>query len=429
MPLQEPFEGCKAIGLALFGVELHAKDIVPGHCGRERRAVAARRRRMRGIGEMIAVKIIGLARRDHRMREARHDVVPAHMRNAQARLRIECPHRAADPAQPGVPTMFFARVGQQLHAHANSQKGRAVAAHPLLHRLDQPGNRRQTVHAGRESPHARQDDPVSARHHIGIGGDGNIACTRRDQRIVHRAKIARAIIDQGNGAHGRVLKDPLGRRNGIALARIDLNRLPQGTRECLVAAFGDVMVVLAVQRFEVQRDARRLGKALEPVREQFGVHLAKARLRIGRFIDAVRPPRNVEDAAGQRFVHRRMRFAVTGDAALVAQRLGNRLAQRERRILDGMMLVDMEVALHRHGDVDQRMARQLFDHMVEETDSGGHRIIARPVKIDGNRDIRFLGRALDSGGSHGAPIAPTFRVARRLSPLDPRPRGVHPPPP
>ncbi len=99
-----------------------------------------------------------------------------------------------------------------------------------------------------------------------------------------------------------------------------------------------------------------------------------------------------------------MGFAVAGDAALVAERLRHGFAEREGRILDRMMLVDVQIALHGHRNVDQRMARQLFDHMVEETDSGGHRIVARAVEIDGDRDIRFLGRALDGGGSHGMPL-------------------------
>src|SRR3546814_4930489 len=97
-----------------------------------------------------------------------------------------------------------------------------------------------------------------------------------------------------------------------------------------------------------------------------------------------------------------MRLAIARDAAFVAERPGDRFAERERRILDRMVLVDVKVALHAHRDVDQRMARQLLDHMVEEADAGGHRIIARAVEIDGDRDIRFLGRTLDGGGSHGA---------------------------
>eukprot|EP01137_Pigoraptor_chileana_P035163 Opistho-2@28780 len=405
---------------------LNADDIVLRHRGDEGSAMAAGRGDIDRVGEMIAVKIICLARGDHRMREAGHDVVPAHVRDAQARRRIERTHGAADPSEPRVATMLFARVGQQLHADADAEEGRTLAAHALFHRAHQPVDRRQSVHARGKRPDAGQHDAVGLRDKIRIGGDGNIVGARRDERIMHRAKIARAIVDQGNAAHFPALEDTLGRRDRIALARIDFDRLPQSARECFVHALGDVMVILAVEHLDVQRDPRRLREAVEPVREHLGVHLAEPRLREGRFIDAVRAPRNVEHAARQRLVHRRMRLAVARDAALVAERFCHRFAERERRILDGVVLVDMKVALHLHRDVDQRMARQLLDHMVEETDAGGHRIFARSVKIDGDRDIRFLGRALDGGGTHGAPIAPTFHSARRLSPLDPRAARVHP---
>src|SRR3546814_2518975 len=74
-----------------------------------------------------------------------------------------------------------------------------------------------------------------------------------------------------------------------------------------------MVVVLAIKGFDVQRDARGLREAMEPVREELGVHLAQSRLRETRFPDAVRPPRNIEDAAGQRLVHRRVRFAIRSD--------------------------------------------------------------------------------------------------------------------
>src|SRR3546814_14779759 len=100
-------------------------------------------------------------------------------------------------------------------------------------------------------------------------------------------------------------------------------------------------------------------------------------------------------------IHRRMRLAIARDAAFVAERPGDRFAERERRILDRMVLVDVKVALHAHRDVDQRMARQLLDHLVEEADAGGPRIIPRALSLDGKRAIPFLGRKLDGGVSHG----------------------------
>src|SRR3546814_21030275 len=70
----------------------------------EGRAMAARRGDIDRVSKMIAVEIIGLARRDQRMREGGDDVVPAHVRDAQGRCGVERAHRAADPAESFVAT-------------------------------------------------------------------------------------------------------------------------------------------------------------------------------------------------------------------------------------------------------------------------------------------------------------------------------------
>src|SRR3546814_20626478 len=78
--------------------------------------------------------------------------------------------------------------------------------------------------------------------------------------------------------------------------------------------------------------------------EHLGIHLAESFLRERAFPHEIRPPRNVERDARQRLVHRAQRVAVAADAALVAQRLRDRLAHRDAGILDGIMLVDMAIA-------------------------------------------------------------------------------------
>ncbi len=65
------------------------------------------------------------------------------------------------------------------------------------------------------------------------------------------------------------------------------------------------------------------------------------------------------------------------------------------------MLVDMEIALDLHRHVDQRMARKLFDHVIEEADPGFHRIASRPIEIDRHPNGGFRGVAFDSSSAHG----------------------------
>ena len=65
-----------------------------------------------------------------------------------------------------------------------------------------------------------------------------------------------------------------------------------------------------------------------------------------------------------------MRLAVAGDALPVAERFRERGAQRQPDILGGVVLVDVQVAVAVQGQVEQAVARQLLEHVVEEADAG-----------------------------------------------------------
>src|SRR5260370_38891016 len=81
-----------------------------------------------------------------------------------------------------------------------------------------------------------------------------------------------------------------GRGDRAGAARVDLDRLAQCACQPLEAGFDDVVVVLAVDVFDVQGDPGRLREGLKPLLEQFGVHLAELRPREGDLPDQIRPP-------------------------------------------------------------------------------------------------------------------------------------------
>jgi hypothetical protein len=62
--------------------------------------------------------------------------------------------------------------------------------------------------------------------------------------------------------------------------------------------------------------------------------------------------------------------AVSFDATLVAQRMQQAFAQGNTRILNGMMLIHIEVALGVDGEVHHAVLANLFQHVVEETETG-----------------------------------------------------------
>ena len=69
-----------------------------------------------------------------------------------------------------------------------------------------------------------------------------------------------------------------------------------------------------------------------------------------------------------------------------------------------MVLVDMEVALGADAEVDQGVAGDLLQHVVEEADAGGDFSRAGAVEVDGDRNVGFLGLARDRGAAHGGSL-------------------------
>ena len=142
-------------------------------------------------------------------------------------------------------------------------------------------------------------------------------------------------------------------------------------------------------------------EGLEELAHQFGVEGADL---LGRELDAEHEKgaaRNIERATAQRLVHWRIGMAITDDAAPLSQSLGHRLTKGNRRIFNRVMLVDVQVALDPAPDVDQRMAAELFDHVIEKSDPGRYVILAGAIEIDLDRDVGFVRFPGDSGGAHG----------------------------
>src|SRR6266478_3692608 len=205
----------------------------------------------------------------------------------------------------------------------------------------------------------------------------------------------------------RTAERPFRRGNLVSAPLIDADRLAQRARQALEAGFDDVVVVLAVNILDVQCDAGGLREGLEPLLEQLGVHFAELRLGEIHLPDQIGPVRAIERDAVQRLVHRDHRMAVAHDAAPLAERLGDGLADDVAGILGGVVEVDVEIAFGAQGDVDQAVARELLEHVIEKTDPGRDIIGTRAVEIDGALDSRFLGLAFDAGLAPG-------RVAQRV---------------
>ena len=100
--------------------------------------------------------------------------------------------------------------------------------------------------------------------------------------------------------------------------------------------------------------------------------------------------------------------------------------QGERRVLDRVVGVDVQVTLGAYGQVEPAVAGQLGEHVVEEADAGRDVAAARAVQVQLDPDLR-LGRVpLD----HRATAHPELLhrreervLLRRCARRDPQPTG------
>lgn len=139
-------------------------------------------------------------------------------------------------------------------------------------------------------------------------------------------------------------KDPLQHPftgHDLPLHALDpLQRHLQRLRQRLERALGTVVVVLAVERRDVQREAGVLRKRLEPVRQHLRTQRADA-LALDAEVDVrKRPVRQVDDGARERLVERRVGVAEASKTSGAAERLLEGVAERDEGVLGRVVVVD-----------------------------------------------------------------------------------------
>ena len=127
-----------------------------------------------------------------------------------------------------------------------------------------------------------------------------------------------------------------------------------------------------------------------------------------------RPPAEIDGRAGERVVHRHDRVAVARDPAPVAERPVERLAERERGVLDGVVVAGLEVAGALDDEVEPGVEGELLEEVVVDAGAGLDADAARAVEPEPDGDPRLGGRAQVAGARGRRPRrpAPGGRAAR-----------------
>lgn len=104
-------------------------------------------------------------------------------------------------------------------------------------------------------------------------------------------------------------------------------------------------------------------------------------------------------ALGKRLVQRHGRISEATDAALVPQRLLQRLTEHDGDVFDGMVRVDVGVTRGLDGQVNQRMLAERRHHMVVERHRRVDVSFAGAVEIQAQFDLGFAGFTNDGCGT------------------------------
>ena len=155
----------------------------------------------------------------------------------------------------------------------------------------------------------------------------------------------------------------------------------------------------ALQVVDVQRDQRVIDEALKKLVDELRVELADRAAGELRIQHQTRAAREIDHHARQRFIQRHIAVAVARQAALVAHRLLDRLADGNAHVFHRVVAVDVQIALALHIQIDQAVARDLVQHVVEKADAGGQLRLARAVKVEADFDLGLGGVARDFGGA------------------------------
>ena len=101
-------------------------------------------------------------------------------------------------------------------------------------------------------------------------------------------------------------------------------------------------------------------------------------------------------------------MAVAGDALFIAQRLRNRLPQRDGAVFGGVVLVNVQIAPHAALYVNEGMPAELLDHMIEKADSGLYLVNASAIEVHRHGNVGFFGLPRDRSCAHKRAYTPLF---------------------
>src|SRR4051812_48781820 len=146
------------------------------------------------------------------------------------------------------------------------------------------------------------------------------------------------------------------------------------------------MIRPAVEHLDVHVGASPLGEAFEEIRHELGLEIADLLDLYLEVDDSVHATREVDRRDAERLVHRHHEVAGAIDSPTISQRHRYRFAEGDADIFDGVVLVDIEVALGRDLQIESTVPGDELQHVIEESDPGADVIASAAVQLQAQSD-------------------------------------------
>ena len=104
----------------------------------------------------------------------------------------------------------------------------------------------------------------------------------------------------------------------------------------------------------------------------------------------------IESDDGERFIHGHDEVSGAVDALAIAERFREKLAEHDADVLDGVMLIDIQIALRFQSEVKAAVFCEELQHMIEESNASGDFVAAAALDFQRTLDLRFLGDPFES---------------------------------
>src|SRR5215469_13161826 len=105
------------------------------------------------------------------------------------------------------------------------------------------------------------------------------------------------------------------------------------------------------------------------IMHQHGLKIADALLLDGDIVGQIDAPAYVNHCGAQRLIQRYRCLAESADTRTLTQRLPESASEHDSDVLNGMVVINMKVALCVDREIEEPVAGEAVEHMIEERDA------------------------------------------------------------